>query len=76
VQIVGKRVGVLELFLEFETWVLGYCVWRVDSQSVGSPCGLIALARGWFVVDIWNISTYGWEVHPFYVSSWIIFIYI
>jgi hypothetical protein len=51
------------------TWVWGYCVWRVDNQRDGSPCGLMALARGWSVAEIWNNKTYGWEVHPLYADG-------
>jgi hypothetical protein len=34
------------------TWVWGSCVWRMDNLRVESPCGLIASAQGWLVVDI------------------------
>jgi hypothetical protein len=29
----------------------GCCVWRVDSQRVRSPCGLIGSAWGWLLVE-------------------------
>jgi len=39
-----------EEILWIGTWVLVFCVLRVDSERDGSPCGLVASSQGWSVL--------------------------
>jgi len=58
VRVVGKRerwrIGTI-MGVEPRFW--GWCVWRVDNQWVGSPCGFIASTRGWPTVERKWIAT-------------------
>jgi len=67
----GSKAGGLGTIVGVESgfWVVECGEWK--TKRVIFLYGIIALALGWHVVEIWNNNAYGLEESPSYLASWL-----